>query len=282
MCQLEDAIQNIADDRLQYYLDRGATLLDLSGWAQGFTMEVMAWLIGLPEEDIPVLRRYSDVTAQALGWLTGERDEIERTLLQFYDYCIEQVTLPQSEFCAHLFAELGDEMAAWQLLGTILASTDTTRFTIGMGLGTLLQDAYRDDWEYVVAQPKEAAPQAANEFIRYHPAVTTVPRIVLEDIEVGGIPFTPGAMLCINLIAASRDPSVTANPNTFNIRRQKTPLPGFGYGQHRCLGQHLAKMEIQAAIRAFARKCPNAKLDGELLHLTGGLRQIKQCTVKLQ
>jgi hypothetical protein len=89
-------------------------------------------------------------------------------------------------------------------------------------------------------------------------------------------------MLLFCVVSALRDPEVYKNPDTFDIHRTDHPKwhPIFGAGAHRCLGEALARAELEEALAAIAKLAPNTRLVGsppKLSHL--GLRQVDQMMV---
>ncbi len=96
--------------------------------------------------------------------------------------------------------------------------------------------------------------------MRLYAPVVAVGRTVREAVEVGGITFKPGDRVALNYAAASRDPEVCANPERFDVHRREVVHTAFGVGPHRCIGEHLARLEIRVAIEEFVRLIPNFSL----------------------
>jgi len=95
--------------------------------------------------------------------------------------------------------------------------------------------------------------RAVDEFIRFASPVPTSGRTMTKDAEVGGCPMKKGDRVLVNWAAANLDPSRFENPHKIDLNRPNIASHvGFGAGIHRCLGSHLAKREIKAAIRAVA------------------------------
>ncbi|MSQ69239.1 MAG: cytochrome P450 [Gammaproteobacteria bacterium] len=101
---------------------------------------------------------------------------------------------------------------------------------------------------------------AVEETVRLYAPVVAVGRTVREPVTVGGIAFVPGDRVALNYAAASRDPEVCANPARFDVHRHEVVHTAFGVGPHRCIGEHLARLEIRVAIEEFIRLIPNFSL----------------------
>src|SRR5690606_33417441 len=81
-----------------------------------------------------------------------------------------------------------------------------------------------------------------------------------------------GRILSLSTLSAMRDPALYADPDRLDIRRTEPPRrhPVFGGGVHRCLGKALAKVELEEALAALARRLPDLALDGDPVTVEGG------------
>ncbi len=103
-----------------------------------------------------------------------------------------------------------------------------------------------------------ADPGAVAEALRFEPAVGSFPRFALADIPLEGAVLPAGALLSISTLSAMRDPALYADPDVFDIRRSDHPRwhPVFGGGAHRCLGEALARIELEEGLRALSAGSP--------------------------
>ena len=106
----------------------------------------------------------------------------------------------------------------------------------------------------------------ANEAIRYTAPVKHFFRTATEDYEMGGVTIRAGDHLMLNYGAATRDEAVFADAQSFIPDRSPNNHLAFGYGPHQCLGQFIAKLEIEAFFRAFARDVATVEADGTVLY----------------
>jgi len=98
-------------------------------------------------------------------------------------------------------------------------------------------------------------------------------RTVRGEAKVGGVTFTHGDRIMVNLAAANCDPRQFSSPEEFDANRIHNPHLAFGRGLHACSGQHLARAEMRIALRTLLRRLPDVRIDGEVKEtgLTGGL-----------
>ena len=100
--------------------------------------------------------------------------------------------------------------------------------------------------------------------MRYLGAVRATARFASEDIEYRNVVFPAGTIVMTSLAVANRDPSIWSEPGRFDITREATSYSQmtFGSGIHYCLGQSLARAELQEALPLLAQRMPNLRLDG--------------------
>jgi cytochrome P450 len=111
----------------------------------------------------------------------------------------------------------------------------------------------------LIAHPELVA-NAVEETVRLYPPVVAPARTVTEDVEIGGVSLKAGDRIAVNYAAASRDPDACPNPGQFDVRRSAIVHSAFGVGVHRCLGSHLARLEIKITIEEFLARIPDFSL----------------------
>src|SRR5262249_19046664 len=104
-------------------------------------------------------------------------------------------------------------------------------------------------------------PQAIEEGVRWGAPVISVDRIATQDTELAGKKIKAGSMVRVILPAANRDETIWTDPHKFDIFRPQKRHFGFGYGPHVCIGQHVARMELQVALQTLFQRLPNVRLD---------------------
>ena len=87
-----------------------------------------------------------------------------------------------------------------------------------------------------------------------------VDRVALEDLTISGQLIRAGDPVLMNLPAGNWDAAFVDNPDTFDIDRNPRGHLGFGFGVHQCIGQNLARVELQVALSTLVRRLPGLRL----------------------
>ena len=150
-----------------------------------------------------------------------------------------------------------------------IAGLDTTAATLGYMFAYLAQHPER---QQALRENPAGIPIAVEELLRRY-AVVIANRRCLRDLEFRGVKMKAGDMVMIATPLACLDPQAYACPMDVNLQRQPNPHMAFSYGPHRCLGSHLARAELQAALKAWLARIPRFRLKPgtTLRHHTGVL-----------
>lgn len=253
---------------------------------------IIADILGIPRSDLPVFMQWISDTAEAIGFIdVARRPQIEESLVAFNAYVdkllADRRANPRGDFLSDYVAATaasGDmtegEIRA-QVVGLILAGSDTTRNAMCMTLFQLLQ--HPEQWRALIADPDGLKKKASEEGLRYEPVVAGIPRVALDDMAVEGYLIPGGAMISVSLLSVLRDPEVYANPDSFDIHRtdQQRWHLAFGAGAHRCAGEALARVELEEVLAAIARLAPNTRIVGAAPRLNpGAIRTVDQMRVE--
>jgi cytochrome P450 len=153
--------------------------------------------------------------------------------------------------------ELTDEELAnigFLLLG---AGLETTANMIALGTFALLQ---RPDQLAILRDEPDMVEPAVEELLRYLSIIVATIRTALEDVELDGHLIRAGETITISNQAANRDPKQFDNPETLDLHKSATGHVAFGHGIHQCLGQQLARVEMQVAYPALFQRLPTLRL----------------------
>ncbi|MBH0119432.1 cytochrome P450 [Rhodococcus sp. NPDC003382] len=118
-------------------------------------------------------------------------------------------------------------------------------------------------------------PSAVEEILRIEAAVV-MGRRATRDVELGGVRIKEGDQLIVMLCSANRDADEFDDPDTLDLERTPNRHLSFGAGPHRCLGSHLARLELSIALEELHRRIPDYELvesDPPVLHAT----QVRGC-----
>lgn len=172
-----------------------------------------------------------------------------------------QRSSPGPGLIGQLIREHGDEINDFDLGGladgVFTGGLETSASMLALGTATLLED--RELWNRLIADPTSAIP-IVDELLRLLSVVQVAfARFVKHDVVVGGRRIREGSVILCSLPAANRDPRSSAG-DALDLDRASHSHLAFGYGFHRCIGAELARMELQIAFPALARRFPDMRL----------------------
>ena len=283
--RMQPEIAAAAQDLLGSYLAQGRMNV-AEDYGKRFPVSMLCSILGVPPEDTDAFGEWIRRAAVGLGVFSADKldsvnDGTERLLSYVSGLLEERRRTPRDDFLTDYLAKVdsqGDytaEETFVQIAGAILAGSDTTRTAITMAISLLLE--HPEAWADVQRDPSLAT-NIVDEVLRFEPAVGSVPRFVLQDLEIGGVEVAAGSILSISMLGALRDPGVFPNPDSFDIHRTTSPKLNlaFGSGAHRCLGEALARTKVEETVRAFVSMVPYAQLHGPPARVEGfsGVRHL--------
>jgi cytochrome P450 len=234
-------------------------------YAQHIPVRVIVEMLGFPQEDADLFRRFIHMILEDVGQSPEERlEQFQRGEIDEYlEARIEDhLAHPRDDLTTFLLeAELdGNKLAPHHVRGTVLllmiAGIDTTWSAIGASLWHLAQHA--DDRRRLAGEPS-LMPTAVEEFLRAY-APVTMARLVAHDFEFFGRPMKEGEWLLLPFPAANRDPAVFPDADEVVIDRAENRHAAFGLGIHRCIGSNLARMELRVALEEWIKRYPEFTL----------------------
>ena len=154
----------------------------------------------------------------------------------------------------------GDRLTQDEILGIcflfILAGLDTVTDTLECFFAYLAQ--HPEQRQAIVADPS-IIPTAVEELLRWESPVTGVARVAAQDAEVGGCPIHKGDHVGISIGSANTDERALPDADTVDLTRQPNKHLAFGGGVHRCLGSHLARLELRTTLAGVAQADPRLR-----------------------
>lgn len=139
-----------------------------------------------------------------------------------------------------------------------LAGHETTTNQITLGIVTLLRNP--DQLAKLKAQPESVA-RAVDEMLRFNSIVQyNSARVATADVEIGGHTVKKGEGVYALITAANHDPDVYSYPDCFNVERDASNHMAFSFGIHQCLGQSLARMELEVVFGTLFKRFPALSL----------------------
>ncbi|MCX7864955.1 MAG: cytochrome P450 [Novosphingobium sp.] len=225
-------------------------------------------LMGMPLERRQEFRRW---TFDILSDDDDRRMRAYANVAELMDGLIaERSTQPKDDIISQLMAlELQgrpityEEIQAYCLL-LFIAGLDTVANSLSFSMNHMaahgeLQDRLR-------AHP-EQVPEAVEEFFRRFGVPMPV-RTATQDFDFHGAPIRKGERVLLMVPAANLDPRRFANPMVFDIDREDKTHIGFHAGPHRCVGSHLARIEMEVFWEEWLRRMPNVRHDPERAVIT--------------
>jgi cytochrome P450 len=239
--------------------------------ARQYPIPVICALLGTDRGDWKLFSDWTDDVMKAFTWSAAEEhDNILRSWQELDDYLDDMIAARRSEVTDDLMTDLiraeadGDRLTHDELLmlasGILMAGTDTTRNQVAAAVDTLC--SHPEQWALLAEHP-ELAPGAVEEVLRHSPIAAATFRVADVDVELCGVTIPAGTLVVVNGASANRDPAVFDEPERFDItREQPASVMTFGGGVHYCLGSHLARAELVAALRILPAHMPNMRRAG--------------------
>lgn len=250
---------------------------DIMEFALYFPIRVIYSLIGFPEDRPEEIEQYA---AWALAILAGPQVDPEKAAAArgaameaaqaLYDVVKVVVAQRRSQGATGddlisrlIRAEyegrsLDDHEITTFVRSLLPAASETTTRTFGTLMTLLLE---RPELLARIREDRSLVAKAIDEAVRYEPVATFKVRQAAKDVEIRGVAIPQGAMVSCIVTSANRDEDAFENADTFNIDRRAKPSFGFGFGPHMCIGQFVAKTEINCALNAILDLMPNIRLD---------------------
>ncbi|MGH3379774.1 MAG: cytochrome P450 [Actinoallomurus sp.] len=233
-------------------------------YAQHIPMRVIADMLGFPPEDGPLFRTFVESVLEGVNRPPDERIAAMHGLFDYLHGQIrEHVENPRDDLTTlFINAELyGRKLEPSHVAGTmallLIAGIDTTWSAIGASLWHLAKTPA--DRERLVAEPA-LLPTAIEELLRAF-APVTMARLVREDMHWNGVDMKADDWILLSFPAANRDPAQFEDADRVVIDRQVNRHAAFGLGVHRCVGSHLARMELRVALEVWLERFPGFTLD---------------------
>lgn len=269
---LHEDITRIAEELIRSFQDKDRIDL-VDDFAYPLPVTVICRLLGVPQEDVPRVRAWTNAIIAGFDPTPGDDPEQRRRSAQEARMAMahylgalaeERRGHPSGDLLSALANDEGPEgrLTHPELMATavllLIAGHETTVNLIANGMLTLLR--HPDILERLRAAP-ELMPRAVEEMLRYEPPVHFLPhRSPLTDIDVGGITIPKGAPLILVLASGNRDPLRFHDPDRFDPMREDNQHFGFGSGIHNCFGAPLARIEAQIALDALLRHLDDPRL----------------------
>lgn len=271
-----DVMRSLVDELVDRFAGSGRCEF-VSEFADHYPVQVICEVLGVPREDHHLFAAWGDTLTYLLSLDLGPRiTEVEQAaseLGEYVDALVEERRAdPRDDLVSSLVeaSEDGDRLSDIELRamigGLLFAGYDTTRNQLGHALFTFCQ--HPEQWAQLADDP-DLAPGAVNEVMRLSAAVSGVPRIAMDEVEVDGWTLPTGTVVFLSVDSANRDDAVYDDPLTFDITATRPAHLTFGGGPHYCLGANLARAEMEEALRILPGRMRDVRLDGDAVWREG-------------
>ena len=238
---------------------------------------VIMALLGVPEEALPRMKRWSDDMALFIGSArtSAEKYDTAEAATQamagfFRELIAERRMAPRDDLLSELVGlreplpgggedQLSDDELVASCILLLFAGHETTTNHIANGMHALMH--WPEQMALLAAEPA-LAHDAVEELLRYDGPSGAQVRIVTQAHNLHGRALRPGERVFLMLNAANRDPRAYADPDRLDLHRDGPPHLTFGFGAHICLGFPLARTEGQVAFPALLRRFPRLQPAG--------------------
>lgn len=277
VARLTEKVRDHAARFVDDVVERGSCDV-MADFAFRFPTTVFVELMGLPVEDLDRFMAWeTDILQSPQG---ADPDEVVRRRLvamnavrdYFADVIEDRRVSPKDDLVSQAltFQVDGEPVSDADLLSycqfMFMAGLDTVAAAIGYSLYHLA--THPADRRRVVDEPA-VIPSAIEEILRVY-AFTIPARKVTKDTEVAGCPIARGSMVQLPIKAATRDEAAFENAQDMIIDRSPNNHIAFGAGPHRCLGSHLARLELRIALEEWHKRIPEyAIADGAAIGEVG-------------
>lgn len=233
---------------------------------------VIARIMGVPEEDGPMFKKWSTQIVQFAEVPNPEFELIlksQEALLEMREYVFGEIRKrrqsPRDDLLTALAQaeEEGDKLTEDEILSScvsiLIGGHETTTKLMANTLWTLLHHPAAK--QQIIDDPA-CMKVAMDEFLRFCGPFHRVRRVCREPVQLGGKNIAQGQSVMLLLASANRDPQQFDQADTLQITRQPNRHLAFGYGPHLCLGAPLARLEMEIAVPAILQRWPDLELDG--------------------
>jgi cytochrome P450 len=281
MAARETEIAILTNELIDRFIERGSCDF-ITQFAVPFPCAMFLRLMGLPLQELDSFLKAKDGMIRPEGDdEQARRSNMEKTsawIFSYFGQALERKSVEPADDILSYFVALEtsgalsrDETLNICLL-LIAAGLDTVTDTLGCSFAYLSQNP---DKQQQLADDPSLVSAAVEELMRFETPVPVVSRIAMEDTILDGCPVAAKQKVRVLLASPNLDAETYADANTVDFARFGNRHIAFGGGVHRCLGSHLARLELRVAVREWHRRIPSYRLvGGHQIRYRAGLREI--------
>jgi cytochrome P450 len=260
-------VRSLVGTLIDSFIDRGHCDLVVE-LAVPLPAEVFLTLFGLPMKDRDRLIEWKEGLLGSPMLIGGQpTEDVIRVGAELFSYLVGHIEQRRGrvdvaeDLLGSLLADTSEgRLSDEELLGLsflfVLAGLDTVTSALSTAFAAL---AVRPRLRKQIAADPAVIPDAVEELLRMDGPVVFLPRVASQDVELGGETIPAGSEVQVAIAVANRDPAEHADPDEIDLRRQERHY-AFGGGPHRCLGSHLARMEMREVLAEWHSRIPEYEL----------------------
>ncbi|KAH8796549.1 cytochrome P450 55A1 [Hyaloscypha finlandica] len=263
--QIQKTVDSLLDEMIK---KGGSEPVDL---VEKFALPVPSYtiysILGVPLSDLPTLTNFAAIRSNGSATAT-EASNANNELLKYMAGLVDKrLSTPKEDLISLFVSEqlkpghlTKDDVVQIAFL-LLVAGNATMVNMINLGVVTILQ--HPDQLEDLKKEPLEWSPKFVEELCRYHTAsALATKRVAKEDVVIGGKAIKKGEGIIAATQSGNRDEDVFPNPDVFDMKRArgKEEALGYGWGEHRCVAEWLARAELEIVFATLWQKLPNLKL----------------------
>ena len=244
-------------------------------------------LTGLPLDDLPIFLRWRDdiirpdVAPGDFEAAAEIRAETGRAIYAYFEHALDQRAEQRDDglLSRLLDAEVdGERLTRDELLDIcyllIIAGLDTVTATLDCAISYLARNP--EARRQLVDHP-ELASGVVEELLRFESPVMMTPRTVKQDVTLAGVELKAGDAVTLLIGAGNLDDAEFGDAGNVDFERERNRHLAFGAGPHRCLGSHLARLEVGVALEEWHRRIPDYRIAPDAdVHFSPGIRQAER------
>jgi cytochrome P450 len=281
MADLEPEARILVNEIIDEFAGRGECDFHLD-FATPLPSTIFLALMGLPQEDLPQFLRWRDDTIRPQADETGneeqKREAAGKAIGDYFELKIEEKrSHPDDRLLSTIVhGEIeGRPFTHAELIGMthllLLGGLDTVTATLDCMIVFLAQNP---DRRRALVEDGSLVGGAVEELLRHQTPVMMVPRIIAQDYELDGVQMMAGDSATLLIGAANCDRAEFEDASEVRFDRESNRHLAFGGGAHRCLGSHLARLELTVALEEFHRRVPDYELAPDTkIAFSPGIRQ---------
>ncbi|MCB0995213.1 MAG: cytochrome P450 [Acidimicrobiales bacterium] len=272
IARLEDQLRGFAAECMEEAADKGEVDF-VTDIAHRIPAAITFALMDIPRDRWARLAQiqHLQVTRTETEFWEHEEKSLDEVSMEMYGYFFE--------VCSHRMEHPGDDLLSQVVQGVVegeqlgvvqgvaeaglllAGGLDTTRAAASAGAMVPLLE-HPDQLAALQADPS-LLPGAIEEFVRWASPITHEARTVMSDTELGGHQLSAGDRVAVWSPSANRDTAYFDDPFTYDIRRSPNRHLGFAWGEHYCLGVHLAKLTLRVEFEELFRRFSAFELTAE-------------------